>query len=232
MSNDQPESAQLKAVSYTKQPSGNISYPFVVRFLAHFFSWIFHPLFIASYVMAFLIFVHPYVFAGFDQRLKGFRFLSVFIITAFFPAFSIFLMWRLKLVLTSIYLKTTRERIIPYVLAMIFYWWVWNVFRNLPDSPPVAVNFLFGSFLAVCGAWFCNIYFKISMHAVAVGGMMMFFILFSFVDNYASGLYLSLALLTAGIVCTSRFIVSDHSPFEIYSGLFIGLLTQYIAWQL
>jgi len=230
MSNDQ--SAQFKAVSYTQRSSENKNFPFIVRFFAHFFSWIFHPLFIASYVAAFLIFVHPYVFAGFDQRMKTFRFLSVFITTAFFPLFSVFLMWRLKLVLKSIYLRTTQERIIPYVLAMIFYWWTWNVFRNLSDSPPVIVNFLLGTFLAVCGAWFCNIYFKISMHAVAVGGLVVFFILFSFVDSYASGLYLSLALLIAGIVCTSRFIVSDHSPFEIYSGLFIGALAQYIAWQL
>jgi hypothetical protein len=230
MSNDQ--SAQLKAVNYTQQTAGGKDYPFLIRFLAHFFSWIFHPLFIASYVAAFLIFVHPYVFAGFDQRNKLFLFLSVVVNTALFPAFSVFLLWRLKLMLTSIYLKTTRERIIPYVLAMTFYFWAWYVFNNRAEIPDFCRHFLLGSFLAVCGAWFCNIYFKISMHAVAVGGLIVFFILFSFADNYASGLYLSLALLIAGIVCTSRFIVSDHSPFEIYSGLFVGMLTQYIAWQI
>ena len=205
--------------------------PSVIRILAVFFSWIFHPLFISCYVMFFLIFVHPYVFAGFDHRTKVFRFLNIFLCTAFLPAFAVFLMWRLGLFMKSFYLNTTRERIIPYVIAMVFYWWPWNVFRNLPDSPPVTVHFLLGNFLALCGAWMCNIYYKISMHAVAMGGLVCFFILFSFNDSYASGLYISLAFLTAGLVCSSRLIVSDHSGFEIYSGLLVGMAGQFIAWQ-
>jgi hypothetical protein len=207
------------------------SQPVILRFFGIFFSWIFHPLFITSYIMAFLIFVHPYVFAGFTHTEKIFRFITVFFSTAFLPVFAVFLMWRLKLFLDSIYLRTAKERIVPYLIAMIFYWWAWHVFANKSDNPPVSVHLLLGSFLAVCGVWFCNIYFKISMHTTAMGGLVMFFVLFSFGDDYASGLYISLAILTAGIVCTSRFIVSDHTPFEIYAGLIIGILAQFIAWQ-
>jgi hypothetical protein len=58
----------------------------------------------------------------------------------------------------------------------------------------------------------------------------MFFFLYSFSDPYASGLYLSLALLATGLVCTARFLCSDHTPFQVYSGLIIGLLAQYIGW--
>jgi len=202
----------------------------VLRFFAQFFSYLFHPLFISSYVMGFLLFFHPSAFMGFEHRLKVLRFLHVFIFNALFPAFAVFLLWRLHFI-RSIHLRTVKERIIPYMIAMIFYWWSWNVFKNLSDSPPAAIHFLLGAFLAICGAWMCNIYFKISMHAIAVGGAVMFFFLFSFTDNYASGLYLSVAMLVAGIVCTARFIVSDHTPFQIWSGLFIGLLAQWIAWQ-
>jgi hypothetical protein len=208
--------------------AGNQS--FFIRFLANFFSYIFHPVFIASYVMAFLLFVHPYIYTGFDHKIKMFRIFSVILSTAFFPIFSVFLLWRLHLFTQSMQLKTAKERIIPYLLVMIFYFWMWHVFNNLND-PPVVTKFFLGSFLAVCGAWFSNIYFKVSMHTVAVGGLMMFALLFSFHDNYASGLYIGIAFLVAGIVCTSRFIVSDHTPFEIYSGLFIGMLAQFIAWQ-
>jgi hypothetical protein len=88
-----------------------------------------------------------------------------------------------------------------------------------------------GAFLAICGAWMCNIYFKISMHAIAMGGATMFFFLFSFQDPYASGLYISLVLLATGLVCTARLLNANHSFFQVWSGLFIGLLAQYIAWQ-
>jgi hypothetical protein len=203
----------------------------VIKFLAHFFSVIFHPVFIASHVMFFLLFIHPLAFAGFDKRMKIFRFISVFFSTALLPVFSTFLLWRLKLGVQSVQLRTIKERIIPYALAMIFYWWAWNVFKNLPDNPPASVHFLLGTFLAVCGAWFCNIYFKISMHAIGVGGLAAFFLLFSFTDGFSSGLYLSLSLLIAGIVCSARLIVSDHTNSEIYFGLFTGALAQLIAWQ-
>jgi hypothetical protein len=202
----------------------------LIRFFAIFFSYVFHPIFIASYVMAFLLFIHPYVYSGFDHKIKMFRIFSVILSTAFFPIFSVFLLWRLRLFTQSMNLRTAKERIIPYLLVMIFYFWMWHVFNNLND-PPVVTTFFLGSFLAICGAWFCNIYFKISMHTVAMGGVIMFATLFSLHDNYASGLYLGIAFLIAGIVCTSRFIVSDHTSFEIYSGLVIGLLAQFIAWQ-
>jgi hypothetical protein len=205
--------------------------PAAVRYLAYFFSYVFHPIFIATYVIAFLLFVHPYVYNGFEQWKKSAQIFSVFFTTAFLPVFSVFLLWRLRLFTQSMQLRTAKERIIPYLLVMIYYFWMWRVFNNL-YVPPVTVHFFLGTFLGICGAWFCNIYFKISMHAVAMGGLVIFALLFSLQDNYSSGSYISLAFLVAGIVCTSRFIVSDHTAFEIYSGLFIGALAQLIAWQL
>jgi len=40
---------------------------------------------------------------------------------------------------------------------------------------------------------------------------------------------LTFVLLTTGIVCTSRMIVSDHQPKEIYTGLMVGLICQFIG---
>jgi hypothetical protein len=205
----------------------------LLRSMAHVISFLFHPLFINAYVMGFLIFVHPYAFAGFDDKLKVFRFANIVLCNTFLPAFAIFLMWRLQLI-HSIYLRTQRERIIPYLAAMIFYFWTWLVFYRMPEYPAipiVAIHFLLGSFLAVCGGWIFNIYFKISMHGIAIGGALMFFFLLGFYDNSGSGLYILLALLAAGLVCSSRLILSVHSPFEVWAGLFVGMITQYIAWK-
>jgi hypothetical protein len=201
-----------------------------IRILAKIISYVFHPLFITSYVMAFLIFLHPYAFTGFEPRTKIFRFVNIFLCNAFFPTFAVFLLWRLGFI-KSMHLRNEKERIIPYIIAMIFYWWTWNVFRNLSDSPPIAVHFLLGAFLALCGGWLCNIYFKISMHGLAMGGALMFFILFSIHDAYASGLYLAIATLATGLVASSRLITGDHNAFEMYSAILIGMLGQFIGWQ-
>ena len=202
-----------------------------IRGAAHFFSWVFHPLFIPLYVTIFLLYIHPSAFVALNEKLKVFKLIFVFTNTALFPGLAVFLMWRLKLT-QSIFLKTQKERIIPYAAAMVFYFWAWYVSRSLKDEQELFTGFLFGSFLTVVAAWLANIYYKISMHALAVGGMLVFIFQTSFSIEGSSGLYPSFALLVAGIVCTSRMIISDHRPVEIYSGIFLGMLCQVIAMVL
>ena len=188
------------------------------KFFAHLFSWIFHPLFIPVYVTIFLLYIHPYAYIVSNPKLKVFKLLFVIVNTALFPGLAVFLMWRLKLT-QSIFLRTQKERIIPYAAAMIFYFWAWYVSRSQQDAPELLKAFLLGSFLTVIAAWLANIYFKISMHALALGGMLFFIIWVSFSGEGTSGLYPAIALLITGIVCSARMIVSDHHPVEIYSGL-------------
>lgn len=202
----------------------------ILRVVAHVISYIFHPLFISVYVIGFLIFFHPYAFAGFDHRTKVLRFVSVVFSNTFLPLFAVALMKALGLI-NSIMLRTVKDRIIPYIVVMTFYFWSWWVFKNLANMPALSINFLLGAFLAVCAGFFCNIFFKISMHSIAIGGALMFFYLFGFHDAFGSGLYIAVALLSTGLVCTSRLILGAHTNFDVWMGLFVGILTQWVAWQ-
>ncbi len=92
-------------------------------------------------------FIYPYLFFSLfnassaisnllgitDWQLK-LKLFSVFWLTAFFPAFAVFLLWRLKFS-DSIFLKTQKDRIIPYVIVMFFYWWMYYLSRNFADQP-------------------------------------------------------------------------------------------------
>ncbi len=204
-------------------PSGSI------RFLAHFFSILFHPLLISSYVFAFLIYVHPSAFEGVDPHFKNLRMFSIILFTVFFPCISLFLAWRLRLI-KNLSLENRQDRLVGFIVTMFFYFWASYVFRNLPDTPPVAAHFVLGTFLAVCGAWMCTIFYKVSLHAVAMGGLIAFSILFSRQDVYTSGLYLSIPILTGGVVCSSRLILGAHNRFEMISGFLVGILAQSLAW--
>ena len=200
----------------------------VIRVSAHLLSWIFHPLFIPLYVTIFLSYIHPYAFVALSERGKIFKLIFVFVNTALFPGMAVFLMWRLKFT-QSIFLRTQKERIIPYAAAMVFYFWAWYVSRSLQDNEKVFTGFLFGSFLTVIAAWMANIYFKVSMHAIAMGGMVCFFILLAMQGSFSMGIYLSAAIFVAGLVCTCRLLVSDHYPFEVYAGFLLGVISQGIA---
>jgi len=212
----------------TELPRLKPQQPSVIRLFANLFSILFHPLFIPGYIAAFLLFVHPYIFSGFNIKLKILRLISVILLTAFFPAFVVFLLKQLKFI-NSIFLRTQKDRIIPYIASMFFYFWIFYVSRTLPDSPPAFVLMLLGVFIASIAAMMANIYFKVSMHAIAMGGLVCFFIILSMNGIFSMGIYLSIAVFVAGIVCTSRLLVSDHYPFEVSAGFLIGIISQAIA---
>jgi hypothetical protein len=205
-----------------------LSQPLYLKVLGRFFSYLFHPLFITIYVSAYLIYLHPYSFAVFDQKQKALRLISIFVITAFFPALTVFLLWRLGFA-QSIFLRTQKERIIPYVSSIIYFFWAFYVSKNLQGTPDTMTFFFLGIFLATSAALMANNYFKISMHAVAVGGAAAFMMLLGIVSHEPIGLPIAVATIVCGLVCTSRFLISDHTPYELYSGLIIGAMCQAIG---
>jgi hypothetical protein len=131
--------------------------------------------------------------------------------------------------ISSIYLRTQRDRIIPYVATGIFYFWIWYVFRT-QAFPKEVVMFSLAVFLASSLGLIVNSYMKVSMHAISVGVVSALFVIMGFLSGDNIGAYISIALLLAGLVCTARMINNEHIPVEVYTGLFIGILAQLVAY--
>ena len=201
----------------------------IVRFFAHLFSFVFHPLFIPFYVVAFLIYYHPSYFSGFSDTTKLNLLLATALNTIFFPAFAVLLMKGLGFI-KSVFLRTQQDRIGPYLSSMIFYFWAARIFFKFqPELFPVLASFMTGIFLTTVVGLLSNIYFKISMHAMGCGGLIGVFLIIMFGNTMLMTWPLSAALLITGIVCTSRLLVSDHTQKEIYLGFLVGLLCQLAA---
>ncbi|MES2005124.1 MAG: hypothetical protein V4450_11415 [Bacteroidota bacterium] len=207
----------------TEKPSLLLTIP------AKLVSYVFHPLFIPTYVFVFLVYQVPYEFAGITNYQLNLRMFSIFWLTAFFPAFAVFLLWRLKFS-ESIFLRTQKERIVPYIITMFFYWWMYYLSRNFTDQPEVLKFFYMGIFVSTVFGLVLNNYFKISLHAMGVGGALAAIILFAMHYKMPLGVSMSIAALIAGIVCTARFLVSDHTNKEVYVGLFVGVFSQLAAY--
>jgi hypothetical protein len=203
-------------------------HPAIVRWCAHLISYIFHPLFIPVYVTCFVLYIHPLLFAEYNSGMKMRLIATVFVNLTFLPAITVFLCWRLKFI-NDLYMKTQKERIIPLAAAMIFYFWCWFVLRNFTEIPDVYRQFLLGSFIAIIGAWLANIAFKVSFHALAMGGMFCFMLLLLFNTEGAGPQYFALSSIVAGAVCSSRMILSAHRPFDVYVGFLIGIVSQLAA---
>ena len=210
--------------------SSDLHFPWAVRMVAHLFSIVFHPLFIPVMAAWYLVYVQPGYFTGFSANEKTLVVLRVGYNTIFFPALTVFLLKAVGFI-KSILLKTKRDRIIPYIATNIFYFWIYLVFKNNTEIPLILTGFIFGIFLGSSIGLLANIYFKISMHALGMGaftGLILVIIFSGF--QYLLFLPAMVVFLITGLVCTSRLIVSDHTPFEIYTGLLFGIICQFVAY--
>lgn len=200
----------------------------VLKAVASVLSYIFHPIFIPLYAVWFIAYVHPSYLSGFSN---GMRLRTVLIVAqnaVFYPLFCVLLLKGVGFI-QSIFLRTQKDRIIPYIASGIFFFWTFIVFREQNMFPRILPSFMLGVFLASSGAMLANIYFKISMHAIGVGGLVGLFIIITGTNTMLMTWPLSAALLIAGLTCSARLLITDHTPKEIYSGLAIGLLAQFIA---
>jgi hypothetical protein len=214
---------QLKEVSIPERPRQ----PLPIQLSAKFISYVFHPLFIPLYITYFIIQIRSYQLAGINDWINLRILLQVFVNCTFLPLASILLLRALNFI-DSVFLKTQRDRIIPYIICMIFYFWNWYVFKNNHEIKDL-VSVSMAIFNASVLGFLVNISMKVSMHAISVGVLITFVALLAFSDSSSFSFYLSIAVLIAGIVCTSRLIVSDHSQKEIYYGFLIGILSQLAA---
>ena len=203
--------------------------PKVVKYVAHLLSYVLHPLFIPTYFFLFLMQVLPFEFVGISEWQLKMRLFSVAWLTAFFPAFAVFLLWRLKLS-DSIFLRTQKERIIPYVITMFFYWWMYYLSRNFTDQPIALKFFYLGIFVASAIGMTVNNFMKVSLHAMGIAGLTTSVILVSVFYPVNNAVWVLLAILLTALVISARLIVSDHTKKELIVGLLIGVVTQVAAY--
>jgi hypothetical protein len=202
--------------------------PLVLRLVAKLISIIFHPVFVPVYLVLFLVYIHPYVFAGFSNWDRSKVIIQAVMMFTFFPIVTVSLLKGLKFI-QSFQLTTQKDRIIPLVACMIWYFWIWYVWKNIPDYPKEGVMLGLAIFLGSIAALMANIYMKVSLHAISMGVAITFMINLALNFPGNMGIFVCIVILATGLVSTARFIASDHTPDEIYGGLFLGILSQLIA---
>jgi hypothetical protein len=197
-----------------------------LRVFATIISYLFHPVLMPTMMMLVLYWLSPVSFAG--SRF-GALMLPVILNTLFFPIVVTLLIKAVGFI-DSIHMYDSKDRIIPLIASMIFYFWVNNVFSNLPGVPLIAHILTLGAFWGIIAIFMINIFVKISMHTVAAGGalgILMVLMINSRVNLIAP---FFAALVVAGLVGTARMVLGAHRNGEIWLGYIVGLLVQLGAY--
>jgi hypothetical protein len=215
-------------ISLNQSQEEALHFPRPLRGAAWFFSTFFHPVFMPMIGGLLIIYTHPLQFGTMTSFMRFRIIASLAVNTLLLPVFTVFMLKVLGFT-SSFYLHSRKDRIVPYIATMTYYFWIFYAFWHNKEFPLVLTIFLLGNFITIIGIFMANIFYKISAHAAAVGGMIGVIILM-LGDPYLNiSLPIMIGIMVAGIVLSSRLILSAHNNFEVYSGFLVGLFAQIIA---
>ncbi len=198
------------------------------KLFAGLFSYLLHPVFIPLYVTSFLLYIHPYAFVGFSDHNRSNTLLIITLNLVFFPLLSVLLLKAVGFI-DSIFLITQKDRIIPYIASGIFFFWTYTVFKEQHSYPIILVVYIFGIFLASSFALLANIYCKVSMHTIGMGGWLGLFLILMYTNSMLMTWPLCIVFILSGLAGTARLLAKSHNNFELYLGYVIGIASQLIA---
>lgn len=152
---------------------------------------------------------------------------SIGLLTVILPILLYFLLKTLKKV-DSVNLPTTKERILPLALNCVIIFIV--IQRVLPKNELLELYcFFIGILLSTLACLILVILqFKISIHMIAAGGILMFFIGISIHYHININGSIMLMSIIAGAIATSRLHMRAHTNIELLIGFFIGVIPQII----
>jgi hypothetical protein len=204
--------------------------PKALRVLAEIISYVFHPVFIPVFMALVVYQLQPASFMGVASKDVGMWFIRIISIAVFYPLFSIFLMKSLGLI-KDYKMETAKERTIPLLATMIFYFWASRVFNNVQENIPLSYKiFLLGNFWGIIVVFIINIFTKISMHTTAAGGLLGLVIVLMTMSPVNMTIPLFIAIGLAGLIGTARMIVGAHQRGDVWLGYIIGILVQLGAY--
>lgn len=187
-------------------------------------SFVFHPLLMPILGVIFYFAKTPRFVS--EDVIKA-KLISLSILTIILPVLLYFLLKTLGRV-NSIYLKSTKERIVPLALNFIVTFIILK--RILIPARDIELYFFFlGILISTLACLILAILkFKASIHLMALSGLFMFFIALSIHFSININGTLALMAVIIGAVATSRLHVKAHSYKELIIGSFIGFVPQLI----
>ncbi len=144
------------------------------------------------------------------------------------PVINIFILYKLNRI-SSLKLENQNERTFPYIITSCFYFGLFYLFLDLNIWPSIKV-LIFGGGLSVLLTAIINLKYRISAHAVGIGGLIASLMMVSFVLKYNAVPEIAFLFLLAGLIGAARLYLDAHKPLQVYSGFLLGFATQLIVF--
>jgi len=201
-----------------------------MNLFAKIVSYLFHPIFAPLYSVALLFSLPIYLNYKLPQQFINFTY-SVVLLNLVVSPILVSLYLKRKGFIESLEMKTTKERVIPYLVSAILYAVTFFLFRQV-QMPPLYLKFFLGAFFAIVILLIATFFSqKISAHLAGLGGICGILYSISVITFTETLPWLMLAIIVSGFVASARVILKSHSGVELISGFFLGFGIQLILFS-
>lgn len=191
-----------------------------------FISYFFHPInFPIIGAILFFLFIPKFIFKPQEYTILVVIFLGTYL-------FPIILLWLLKRfqMINSFHMVSIEERKYPTLLfisiALFIGYWLYK--SSIVD---ILALFFFGYGLSlICASLFLYLKLKISLHTLAISGLIGFLIYYSYYYKINLTPILALLFVLAGLVASARLRLQAHQLNEVILGSIVGFTAQFIVY--
>ena len=195
--------------------------------LAQVISILGHPIFMPLYAFGLLIYTNPYINMMISTGSRYFIITILVVFTITLPVITA-LLFKLFGLIDSVFMKTTKERMWPFIITLIWYYMGYQLFNKI--QVPQSLNLLMiGTISVISVAIIITIRWKISIHMLGIGGVIGAIIGISQRFQFDHSLLLIVLFLFAGLIGYSRLKTKSHNFQQIYIGFIIGLVIEWIC---
>lgn len=129
---------------------------------------------------------------------------------------------------SSIHLSNIRERVVPLVLNTVIILVITQRIVPIKELPELYYFFIGVLLSTMACLMLVLLKFKASIHMIASGGVLMFFIALSIHFSINIVGTIALFFIVVGAIATSRLHMRAHSNIELIIGFFLGVIPQLI----
>jgi len=192
------------------------------RWIAKVVSLILHPLFMPVYGILILFYISGTFLSFLPGIVKRIVLIIIAVNTIILPL-SVVPFYISQKVIKSIHMDTSGERIIPLAMNSIFFYLGFYLLNRL-QVPDLIKMYVLASFSVVVVTLLVSLKWKISIHMIGIGGLTGAILSISWhlgVDMKEVWMGL---ILCGGLIGFARLELNKHTPVQVYSGFFIGLI--------
>lgn len=194
--------------------------------ISKFISYFFHPInfpILGSFL--FFLFIPKFIFKPQEYILLTVIFIGTYI-------FPLILLWLLKRfgMINSYHMVTVEERKFPTLLfiSISFIIGHWLYKSSVVDI--LALLFFGYGLSLIFASLFLYLKFKISLHILAISGLIGFLIYFSYFYKINLITILAILFILAGVVASARIKLRAHQLNEVVLGCLVGLSMQFVVY--